>query len=118
MTDIESQPQWRITGMIFFGLITLLILWATFQILQPFLSAIVLGAVLVTVTFGLFRRVRARLRNRSSLAALVMLLGITFLLIVPMVVIGFLLIQQAGTLVQHLQSGEAREFMAHIDVAG
>jgi predicted PurR-regulated permease PerM len=118
MTDIEARPQWRNTGVIFFGLIALVTLWATYQILESFLSAIILGAVLVIVTFSVFRRVRKRVRNSSPAAALIMLLGITFLLIVPMVVIGFLLIQQASTLVQHLQSGEAKEFMAHIDIAG
>lgn len=118
MTDLESRPQWRNAGVVFFALIALVILWATYQILEPFLAAIVLGAVLVTVTFPTFRRVRTRLRNNSSAAAVAMLIGITFLLIVPIVVIGFLLIQQAGSLVQHLQSGEAKAFMEHIDIAG
>jgi predicted PurR-regulated permease PerM len=118
--DAEGVPrrrEWRTAGIIFFSLIALAILWAAFEIIQPFLSAIILGAVLVTVTFGLFDRVRRRLHGRSSMAALVMLLGITFLLIVPAVVIGTLLVQQATTLFQHLGSGEAQQFMSRLDLA-
>ena len=114
--DVPPPLEWRSAGIVFFTLIALLVLWATFRILEPFLEAVVLGAVLVTVTFGMYRRVRARMRGHSSLAAVVMLLGITFLLIVPIVVIGTLLVQQATTLFQNLSSGEAQQFMARLDL--
>lgn len=114
----SDAPQWRVTGVVFFALVALVVLWATFQILQPFLAAIILGAVLVTVTFPTYRRVRTRLGERPSAAAAVMLVGITFLLIVPLVIIGFLLVQQASALVQHMGSGEAQQFMTRLDVAG
>lgn len=116
--DAEVPPprEWRNAGIVFFSVIALLILWATFRILEPFLEAIVLGAVLVTVTFGIYRRVRARMRGHSSLAAIVMLIGITFLLIVPFLVIGTLLVQQATTLFHNLSSGEAQQFMARLDL--
>lgn len=113
---IPRRREWRVTGVVFFTVIALVVLWATFQILQPFLTAIILGAVLVTVTFPTFRRVRTRVRWRSSLAAVLMLLGITFLLIVPLVVIGMLLVQQATTVLGNLKSGEAQQFMQHLDL--
>ena len=118
-TDQATVPaprEWRSAGIVFFSVIALLVLWATFRILEPFLEAIILAAVLVTVTFGMYRRVRARLRAHSALAAVVMLLGITFLLIVPVVVIGTLLVEQASTLVNNLSSGETEQFMARLDL--
>jgi predicted PurR-regulated permease PerM len=118
--DAEGVPrrrEWRVAGVIFFAFIALIVFWATFQIIQPFLTAVLLGAVLVTVTFSLFRRLRRRMGGRSSLAAVVMLLAITFLLIVPMIVIGGLLVQQATTLFQRLGSGETQQFMQHLDLA-
>jgi predicted PurR-regulated permease PerM len=113
---VPAPREWRSAGVVFFSVIALLVLWATFRILEPFLEALILAAVLVTVTFGMYRRVRARLRGHSAFAAVVMLLGITFLLIVPVVVIGTLLVEQASTLVRSLGSGETEQFMARLDL--
>jgi predicted PurR-regulated permease PerM len=109
--------QWRLAGVIFFSIIALAILYAALKIIWPFLTAIMLGAIIVTVTFGIFTRVRARLKGRSPSAAFVMLLGITFLLIIPVFVIGLLIVQQANTLIQHMQDGEAQQMMARLDLA-
>jgi predicted PurR-regulated permease PerM len=111
------QPrQWRLAGVIFFSVLALAILYAALQIVWPFLTAIILGAILVTVTFGLFKRVRTRMNGRSSSAAVVMLLGITFLLILPVFIIGLLIIQQANTVMQHMQGGEAQQVLAQLDL--
>lgn len=109
--------QWRLAGVIFFSVIALAILYAALQIILPFLTAIILGAIIVTVTFGLFTRVRARLKGRSPAAALVMLLGITFLLIIPILIIGLLIVQQANNLMQSMKGGEAQQIMASLDLA-
>jgi predicted PurR-regulated permease PerM len=108
--------QWRLAGVIFFSVLALAILYAALQIIWPFLTAIILGAIIVTVTFGLFKKVRSRLKGRSSMAAGVMLLGITFLLILPIFIIGVLIVQQANTLIQHLQDGEAQQMLAQLDL--
>jgi len=81
---IEQKPQWRLAGVIFFGLFTLLLLYAAFRIIWPFMTAILLGAILVTLTFGIFKRVRSRLKGSSTKAAIVMLLATTLLLVLPM----------------------------------
>lgn len=113
---VERRREWRLTGMIFFGLISLVVLWAAFRIIWPFATAIILGAIIVTVTFPTYRRVRRRLKGRSNLSAVVMLLGITFLLIVPIFVITLLIVQQASGLVQRLKSGEAQQMLAQLDL--
>jgi predicted PurR-regulated permease PerM len=111
------QREWRITGVIFFGILALVVLWAAALILWPFVSAIIIGAVLVTVTFPLFVRVRTRLRGNNNWAASVMLIGITFILALPLVVIAMLLIQQANSVITHLQSGETQQVLARLDLA-
>jgi predicted PurR-regulated permease PerM len=116
--DRDGAPrrrEWRLTGIIFFGLIALLVLWAAFRIIWPFLTPILLAAILVTLTFHLFERLRVRFHNRSAPAAIVMLLGITFLLVIPFFLIVMLLVQQANTLIQHLQTGEAQQILARMD---
>lgn len=117
MPELETRREWRVTGVVFFGLLALAVLWATVMIIWPFVSAIIVGAILVTVTFPLYKRVRARLRGSDTWAAIVMLLGITLVLIVPAVFLGILLVQQANSLMPHLQSMETQQIMAKLDLA-
>jgi predicted PurR-regulated permease PerM len=117
MPELETRREWRVTGVVFFGLLALAVLWATVMIIWPFMSAIVVGAILVTVTFPLYKRVRARLRGSDTWAAVVMLLGITLVLIIPAVFLGILLVQQANSLMPHLQSMETQQIVAKLDLA-
>jgi predicted PurR-regulated permease PerM len=113
---VEQRPQWRVAGIVFFGLLALLLLYAAFRIIWPFLTAILLGAILVTLTFGLFRRVRVTANGSSTKAAIVMLLGTTLLLVIPALVLSILLVNQANVVVDKLQSGEAQAMVKRIDI--
>lgn len=115
-SELERKPQWRIAGIIFFGLFALLLIYAAFLIVWPFLTAILLGAIVVTLTFGLFRKVRARLKGRSGRAATVMLLGVTVVVVIPALILAILLVQQANVVVQKLQSGEAQAMVQRVDL--
>src|ERR1700730_14261448 len=94
--DIERSPEWRLTGIIFFGLIAIVIVWAAFKIIQPFLTPILLGAMLVVLTFQTYRRLCARSLQRSYFAAAIMLVAATFLIIIPAFFLAILLVQQAN----------------------
>lgn len=113
---IEQKPQWRMAGVVFFGLLALALLWAAFAIIRPFLTAIILGAILVILTFNFFRMLRTRFKGSSSRAAVVMLLGITFIIVIPAVILGILLTQQANVVMEKLQSGEAQQMIRRIDL--
>ncbi|HEX6097689.1 MAG TPA: AI-2E family transporter [Thermoanaerobaculia bacterium] len=115
-TVIERKPQWRLAGVIFFGMLALLLLYAAFRIIWPFMTAILLGAILVTLTFGTFKRVRDRMNGSSTKAAVVMLLGTTLLLVIPALILSIMLVQQANVVVDKLQSGEAQALVKRIDV--
>ncbi|HEX2123802.1 MAG TPA: AI-2E family transporter [Thermoanaerobaculia bacterium] len=114
---LESKPQWRLTGVIFFGLLALLLLYAAFMIVWPFITAIVLGAILVILTYGLFKRAREKFKGSDTKAALAMLLGITFIIVIPALVLSVLLVQQANVVVEKLESGEAQAMIRRVDVA-
>src|SRR3954466_10915485 len=86
--------EWRVAGIIFFSLIALLILYGAFRIIWGFITPVMLGAIIVTVTFPTFMRVRKRVHGRQALAASLMLVGITFLLIIPILIIVMLIVQQ------------------------
>ena len=116
-TELERKPQWRLAGVIFFGLFALLLLYAAFRIIWPFMTAILLGAILCTLTFGVFKRVRARFKGSSTKAASVMLVGITFIVVIPALILAILLVIQANVVVERLQSGDAQAMIRRIDVA-
>lgn len=113
---IEQKPQWRLTGIVFFGLLALILLYAAFKIIWPFMTAILFGLIMVILTFGLFRKVRSRLKGSSVRAAIVMLLGTTLVVIIPTLILIVLLVQQANVVVENLQSGEAQQMIRRIDV--
>jgi predicted PurR-regulated permease PerM len=114
--EIERKPQWRLAGVICLALLALLLLYAAFLIIWPFLSAILVGAIVVTLTFPLFQRVRAKMNGKSGSAATVMLLAITVVLVIPALVLAILLVQQANVVVDKLQSGEAQAMVKRIDL--
>jgi predicted PurR-regulated permease PerM len=113
----SPRREWRLAGIVFFVLIALAILWLTVMIVRPFLTAIMIGAILVTVTYGPYTRVRARLRGSDTWAAIVMLIGVTVVIIIPFAVIIVLLVQQANTLIRRMQSMETQQVLAKLDLA-
>jgi predicted PurR-regulated permease PerM len=112
----DQQPRWRVAGIIFFGLLSLLLLYAAFMIIWPFMTAILLGAIVVILTFNLYRRLRERMHGRSTRAALTMLLGVTVVIVIPAMILGIMLVQQANVVIEKLQSGEAQAMVKRIDV--
>src|SRR5665811_289280 len=113
----KKQQEWRLAGVIFFAILALGILDATFVILEPFLAPIMLGAVLVTVTFPVYRRVRERMNGGANRAAAVMLFLITFIVLLPAFLIVVLLVQEANVVVKHLQSGDVERALQRLDVS-
>ncbi|HEX9162477.1 MAG TPA: AI-2E family transporter, partial [Thermoanaerobaculia bacterium] len=108
---------WRMTGIIFFGLLAIALLYAAFVIIWPFLTAILLGVIIVTLTFPTFRRVRDRMHGKSSRAATVMLIAITLLIVIPFTIIAILLMQQANMVFQRMQSLDAQQILHRIDIS-
>jgi predicted PurR-regulated permease PerM len=115
--QVETRRERRVTGVIFFGILALALLYAAFVIVWPFLTAILLGAILVILTFPLYRRVTARLGDKPTRAAIVMLLGITVVIVIPAILMGALLVDQANSVMANLQSGDAQKVMQRIDIS-
>jgi len=119
MTELEREPQggdWQLPGIIFFGAVACLLIFATYRILVPFLTPLLLGAVLVTVTYPIYSRLHHRLKGSRTRAGLAMLLILTFVVLLPTIVIIFLLVQQANAVVLSLQSGDASRALQRLDI--
>ena len=86
-----------------FGLLAVVVLWATGKILAPYITPILLALIIVTFTFPIYRRLRTRMKGRSAAAAVLMLLGITVAIFLPAIGLIVMLVEQATQLVEMLQ---------------
>lgn len=120
MNDLENtdRPIWReqpITT-VFFLAIALIIAWAGIKILLPFLTPILLAAIIVTFTWPVYRRIRDRVKGRSNLAATLMLLIVTVTIILPASLLILLLIQQASTLFVTIQNTDYSDVLESLRI--
>jgi len=104
-------------AMVFFGLFAALILFGVLQILAAYVTPIMLGGVLVTLTYKLYRRLRTRLKERENLSALLMILGVTLLVILPALVLSMVLINQASDVFQRFENTDMKVVLARIQVS-
>jgi predicted PurR-regulated permease PerM len=88
--------------LILLALVSVAFLW----LLTPFYGAVFWAAVLAIVFAPLFSRLLRSMPSRPTLAALLSVLLILLLVIFPLSLISAMLVQEAGVLVQRVQSGE------------
>lgn len=114
--EIESKDERKRSylALAVFGAFALLVVLGVFKILFPYVTPIVLALVIVISTFNLYRRLRIRLKRRPHLAALLMLLIITVTIILPAVILGWMLVDQASDLVAVMQHADLRSFTAQL----
>lgn len=85
---------------------TVLTIWAFGLILLPFLVPIAWAMCLATVTIGLYRKFE-RWTKRPRLAAFLMTLGTALAVVLPLVVFGTLIVEQALSLSQAQREARA-----------
>jgi predicted PurR-regulated permease PerM len=83
----EVAENGSIRNIVAFTLLALLTLGCVLVML-PFISAIVWAVILSYSTWGIFSRIKLMLGGRSSLAALLMTLGLAAIVVAPFVMVG------------------------------
>jgi predicted PurR-regulated permease PerM len=107
--SIPPRPvEHRVLALSAFALFAGVILATVGRILMPYFAPILLAGMIVSLTHRPYVALCARLKDRRELAAAVMLLGITLLVIVPLVLMSLLLFQQASSLVEALRGVDPR----------
>ena len=79
---------------------------AFFWIIAPFFGAVFWAVVLTLLFMPLFRRLRARLRGRDTLAAVATLLICLLIVVVPLAFIIGAMVDEAASFTQRVRSGE------------
>ena len=96
------NQNWLVTA--FFFALLLIILYGAFLILTPFLTAITWAAILAILFYPLYLWLLKQLRGRATLAALLIIIFITLLVIVPGVELGSFLSEEAVLLVNSVRA--------------
>jgi len=78
-TKLEQSIGW---------IVLLLLLGGCLLVMRPFVSALLWAVVLCFSTWPVYRRLLALLRNRRTLAALVMSLGMILVILLPFLIVG------------------------------
>ena len=94
-----ALPPSRVDQSLTLAVLAMLIV-GCFFVLQPFITALVWAAILCTTTWPLYWRVTARLRDRSGLSALVMVVLLALLMIAPFIVVGATIADNAALVAQ------------------
>ncbi len=80
-----------------------LILYFCFRIMQPFLMPVFLALVLSTLLTPLYDTVARRLRNRPSLAALIVCIGLTLAIVLPILLLSVSIAREANEAYEHFK---------------
>ena len=109
-TGVTVNQNWLVPAF-FFALFSLM-LYGAFLLLTPFLTAITWALILAILVYPLYALLLDRLRGRSTLAAVAVIVIITVIVIAPGIELGRFLVEEAILLVQSLRSlveGESKE---------
>lgn len=96
----RSLGSWALLGA--FGLV----LYLCYRIMQPFLMPILLALILSTLLTPVYETLAARLNNRNSLAALLVCLGLTVAILLPVLLLSITLAREANQVYEQLKQPE------------
>jgi len=94
--------NWLVTA--FFFALLLLILYGAYLIISPFITAIIWAVILAILVYPLYAWLLKFLRGRATLAAVIVIVSITLLVIAPGLEVAWLLSDEAVELVQTVRS--------------
>lgn len=71
-----------------------LVIWICYNILQPYLHTIILGAIIATLFLPIHRRIERRVAGRENLAAIISCVLVSLLVIVPLAFLNMAMIRE------------------------
>jgi len=86
------------------GIVAVLAIYC-YQIVRPFIHAVLWGIIIAIAVFPIYRRLRARLGERPKLAATVITVALAFIMVFPVVLLISLIADNLQVLAQHVRDG-------------
>lgn len=100
----EAVTQKALEATIRVGIVALLVVWC-YQIVRPFINAILWAIIIAVAVFPVYRRLRSICGERPKVAAAVMTVSLLLLLVLPVVVLISLFADDLQVLAQQLREG-------------
>ena len=98
--NARTLGQWALLGSF------AIILYYCFRIMEPFLMPIFLALILSALLTPLYESISKRLNNRPGLAALLVCLGLTLAIVIPVLILSVSLAREANSVYTSLQDPE------------
>jgi len=98
--NARTLGQWALLGSF------AVILYYCFRIMEPFLMPIFLALILSTLLTPLYESITKRLQNRPGLSALLVCLGLTLAIVLPVLILSVSLAREANNVYTSLQDPE------------
>ena len=95
------MPSHR-TALVFFAIISAFIIYYSWQVIAPFATPILLAAVIATFTYPKYISLSASMKGKKHLAAWLMCLLVTLIIIVPLFILTLSIIQQASVVLSKI----------------
>lgn len=117
---IQSMISNRVVEYVFFFGLMAVVSYLVWQIISPFVSSLALSAIIVTICYPLYERVRKKMpKKNSSLAALATTFIVLFVVIIPFVFITSSLVGEAVSVYNLLNSEQTviQEKLTHLEQA-
>jgi predicted PurR-regulated permease PerM len=99
-TNGKTLGHWALLGSF------AVILYFCFRIMQPFLMPVFLALILSTLLTPLYEKIAARFHGRTSLAALLICLGLTVAIVLPVVLLSVSLAREANDVYEQMRDPE------------
>jgi len=99
--NARTLGQWALFGSF------AVILYYCFRIMEPFLMPLFLALILSTLLSPLYESICRRLKNRRGLSALVICVGLTLAIVIPILSLSVSLAREANNVYTNLQDPEA-----------
>lgn len=97
----------RVVQYVFFFGLLILAGYMVWQIIQPFVTALALSIVIVTICNPLYIRIKSRIPKQSkSIAAFVTTMIVLFLIVIPVVLLSSLVVKEIVTFYNDLDTGQ------------
>jgi predicted PurR-regulated permease PerM len=96
----KTLGQWALLGSF------ALVLYFCYQIMEPFLMPVFLALILSTLLTPVYETLAHRLNNRPSLAALLVCLGLTIAILLPVLLLSISLAREANQVYEQLRQPE------------
>ena len=78
--------------------------WLMYRVLEPFLPAMGWALVITVMTFNLYEWLRKKLGGRANIAAILMIIAVTLILVAPAVALAAALSKQAADFYQYIEN--------------